>query len=185
MFIKVLSVVLVGLFGVHVAYAVSCASLDDCLRKADENLSNNIAIAMDYSKIACNDYGFAPACKSVGVYLIQSKNYDDAFTYGFTACLRDNGEGCYQVGWQYEKGLGISQDYFKASVYYDHACDLGSGDACLNVGAFFSVGKWYTKDLERAQGYFDLACQDNIQKGCDLYDRVTEALEKESNDADE
>lgn len=71
-----------------------------------------------------------------------------------------NASAYYNLGYYYDEGKGISQDYQKALYYYKKAADLGNSSACNNLGCMYDSGKGVARDYSLAVRYF--------QKGADL-----------------
>ena len=46
------------------------------------------------------------------------------------ACNLNESSGCYNLGYNYKHGLGLSKDINKAKSLYDKACRLGVKQAC-------------------------------------------------------
>ncbi len=66
----------------------------------------------------------------------------------------------YNLGYFYDSGKGISQDYQKALYHYKKAADLGNSNACNNLGFMYQFGHGIKKDCYTARDYY--------QKGADL-----------------
>ncbi len=80
-----------------------------------------------------------------------TKNYDAAFKL-FTTVIekRDEPRAYNNLGWMYQRGLGVEKDTKKALEYYQKAADKGDAAAMVNIGNYYEAlkdykeaGKWY------------------------------------------
>ncbi|GAB6079012.1 tetratricopeptide repeat protein [Hydrogenobaculum acidophilum] len=49
------------------------------------------------------------------------------------ACEFGSGLSCFHLGWLYEYGQGVPQNYLKADTLSEKACEMDSGTACSNL----------------------------------------------------
>ena len=66
------------------------------------------------------------------------------------------------LGWIYENGLGVPQNYKTSAKWYSKAADQGHGGAQLNLGNFYDNGRGLPKDYKKAAAYFSRAAENNI-----------------------
>ena len=66
------------------------------------------------------------------------------------------------LGWLYEKGLGVAQNYQISAMWYRKAADQGHGGAQLNLGNFYDNGTGFAKDYKKAAAYFAKSAENNI-----------------------
>lgn len=76
------------------------------------------------------------------------------------AYYNNNASAYYNLGYFYNFGKGVEQDYQKALYYYKKAADLGNSNACNNLGFMYKYGNGTKKDCYTARDYY--------QKGADL-----------------
>ncbi|MEI6596406.1 MAG: hypothetical protein WCO28_12650, partial [Bacteroidota bacterium] len=70
--------------------------------------------------------------------------------------------GMINLGFLYDKGLGVTQDYTQAKFWYQKAADLGNSKAMVNLGIFYHLGRGVTQDYTQAKFWY--------QKAADLGD---------------
>jgi len=61
------------------------------------------------------------------------------------------------IGWLYEEGKGVTQDYKEAVKWYRLAAEQGYAAAQNNLGVLYFMGEGVTQDLVRAHMWFNLA----------------------------
>ena len=106
---------------------------------------------------------------------LESKSYTDAFRYCEKACNLDNGRGCNGLGFLYDRGNGVRQDYQQAKTYYEKACNLGEGFGCIFLGKLYdNPGAGGRTDAKKAKEYYGKACDLGEQQGCDEYRKFNE-----------
>jgi uncharacterized protein len=89
------------------------------------------------------------------------------------ACNGGNMHGCTILGYLYEHGLGVAQDYNQARSLFQKACDGGDMIACSNLGGLYGDGKGVPRDYAQARSLYQKACGGGDMAGCnnlgDLY----------------
>ena len=55
-----------------------------------------------------------------------------------------------QIGWHYEKGVGVRQSYSEAASWYRKAADQGVMDAMTNLGNLYEFGQGVPEDWVQA-----------------------------------
>lgn len=116
----------------------------------------NIEFDEDYKKIMLKspDYLY-----NEGKKLENSKNYIHAIEYYKKAAEHNHLDALVSLGYLYDMGYGVPQDYKLAVEYYQKAADLNSAWAMNNLGASYADGngveqnydiamKWYKKAAE-------------------------------------
>jgi hypothetical protein len=76
---------------------------------------------------------------------------------------------CVNVGYDYQQGLGVAQDYSTAAVFYGKACDDKSregAEGCADLGWLLEMGFGVTKDEVKSLGLYKLACGLGAKLGC-------------------
>jgi TPR repeat protein len=63
----------------------------------------------------------------------------------------------HDLGFMYDKGLGVQQDYAKAAVWYRRAAEKGEPLAQNNLGILYAVGKGVPQDYVLAYMWLNLA----------------------------
>ena len=74
-----------------------------------------------------------------------------------------------RVGWMYETGNGISQDYAEAVKWYRKAAEQGNANAQCNLGYMYENGYGVTKDYAEAVKWYRKAAEQGYARGqCNL-----------------
>jgi TPR repeat protein len=80
---------------------------------------------------------------------------------GFNDCKVKAEQGDVQsqasLGWMYDKGKGVSQDYEKAVYWYQKAADQGDANGQLNLGLMYDKGRGVEQDYEKAVYWYQKA----------------------------
>ena len=82
------------------------------------------------------------------------------------ACDSGYSKGCFQLGYSYSNGQGVSQDKVKAFELYTKACDGGYAKSCHNLGYFYYKGEATKQDYYKANELFKKACDNDISTSC-------------------
>ena len=115
--------------------------------------------------------------------------FESAFRYCEKACSKYDGAGCTRLGWLYDQGRGVRQDFQEAQTYYEKACNLSDADGCRYLGILYEVGwggvrqnkkfakEYYGRacDLGSELGCYK-ACDLGSQKGCDEFRKLNEPV---------
>lgn len=64
--------------------------------------------------------------------LLDSSQYREPLAFCQEACNMNKGTGCNNLGWLYDNGLGVRQNFRTAKEYYGKACDSGDQQGCDN-----------------------------------------------------
>jgi uncharacterized protein len=94
-----------------------------------------------------------------GVRLYQSGNQAGAAKPFLAAAQAGNSKAQLQIGWHYEKGVGVAQSYAEAARWYRRSAEQGNGSAMKNLGQLYEEGlgvpedwmeaaRWYRKSAE-------------------------------------
>lgn len=75
--------------------------------------------------------------------------------------------GYINLGYMYEKSLGVDKDLKKAFDYYNKSANLGNINGIRNVGICYRDGIGTKKDYELAEKYFSKACDKGVKKACE------------------
>ncbi len=71
----------------------------------------------------------------------------------------------YRLGWLYERGLGVAQDYAKAHQWFAKAIANGDADAIARTGVLYELGLGVEKDYSKAADYYQRAIRANSAAG--------------------
>jgi len=57
-----------------------------------------------------------------------------------------NANGCYSLGFLYDNGQGVNQDYIKAAELFKKSCDMGYANGCYSLGLLYDNGQGVNQD---------------------------------------
>lgn len=82
-------------------------------------------------------------------------------------CFFNQGDKCYAVGLDYQKGTDtIKKDENKALKYLEKGCELDNAESCINLGLYYFDEENEKRNLEKSFKYSKRACLlDNVD-GC-------------------
>ncbi|WP_406038751.1 tetratricopeptide repeat protein [Succinimonas sp.] len=90
--------------------------------------------------------------------LYDSKKYSEALPMCEKSCNLNNGIACFILGFMYEFGKGVAQDYQQTKTYYDKACNLDFDEGCSMLGILYETGKGVGQNFQMAKEYYGKAC---------------------------
>lgn len=83
-------------------------------------------------------------------------------------CNNGNAWSCVDLGYLYNFGEGVKQDYKKASELFGKSCEMGYAVGCYNLGIYY----YNRRDYNTAMEFYGKACDLGEQKGCDAYKKI-------------
>ncbi len=86
------------------------------------------------------------------------KNSNDAEAKNFISKYTQSAAQC-NLGYMYEKGNGVSEDYSEAVRWYREAAEQGYATAQYNLGCMYYGGKGVSKDYTEAIRWFRMAAE--------------------------
>ncbi|MBW2527840.1 MAG: sel1 repeat family protein, partial [Deltaproteobacteria bacterium] len=81
-------------------------------------------------------------------------------------CSLDHGGSCLNLGWAYERGIGVDKDLSRAFKLYAKSCKLGTTEGCRALAFMYLNGLGVDADPGKALGYYRDACQAGDALGC-------------------
>ena len=97
--------------------------------------------------------GYAPAQESLGRYFLfcnSSIDYKLAVVWLMRSAEQGFASGQFNLGWCYEKGKGVAQNYTEAVSWYRKAANQGHPTAQNNLGVCYREGKGVEQDYVEA-----------------------------------
>lgn len=85
-----------------------------------------------------------------GQSAFREKRYGDAAKAYREAGDAGNPTAMFNLGYLYEKGMGVSQDYQQSRQWYEMAAAGGNADAMGNIGFFYDYGEGVPQDYQQA-----------------------------------
>ena len=104
-----------------------------------------------------------------GLNAYKANDYQKAKELFEKACDSKNARACFNLGFLYSKGKGVSQDDQKASKLWQKACDGNDALACYNLGLLYKKGQGVKQNSQQAKTLFNKACYFGFQNACEYY----------------
>lgn len=96
---------------------------------------------------------------SLGTEAEEQKLYENAFQYYRQAAEKNYVDAMFKVGYFYNCGYGVSQDYAESVKWYQKAAEKGHVVAMNNLGAQYEDGKGVDKNIETAKEWYQKAAE--------------------------
>jgi TPR repeat protein len=90
---------------------------------------------------------------------VSEPNYMETYKWYSMAAKSSHKKALYHLGFLYEKGFGVSQDYHEAIRLYDQATQQSNDDALYRLGVAYYYGKGVEVDLKKVIEYFKYAAE--------------------------
>ena len=130
----------------------------------DESAEDNMI------KNACFWLGWIMACNETDEDDTESVSwYEKAMEKGAVSAINN-------LGWMYEKGQGVQQDYEKAMELYKQAADAGNNYAMNSLGRIYENGYCGQVNLEEALKWYKLAAENDFDGAQESVERVLQAM---------
>ena len=81
-------------------------------------------------------------------------------------------ESQFMLGYLYDTGDGVKQDYTKARQWYEKAAAQEYVNAQGMLGVMYELGVGVERNITTAKEWFKRACDNGDQRGCDAYSRL-------------
>ena len=111
----------------------------------------------------------AEQLRAKGVEFQGKKEYNSAVQYYHRAALMGYDVAQCDLGYCYDKGLGVTQDYTEAVKWYRKAAEQGHARAQDNLGVCYELGQGVTKDIAEAVKWYRKAAEQGLANAqCNL-----------------
>jgi len=80
------------------------------------------------------------------------------------------------LGWMYQNGSGVPQDYFLAAKWYQSAATQGHGGAQYELGLLHNKGQGVTQDYVLAHMWLNLSASQAVGEDRDFKVRIRNAV---------
>ncbi|MEM8553344.1 MAG: hypothetical protein AAGF71_00825 [Pseudomonadota bacterium] len=127
-------------------------------------LAADPATQLDMLVAACAD-GVTDECDQRGVDRYEVDAYY-AHRLWTAACAGGRASSCTNLGFLYERGLGVDQDYARAYELYEQGCDGGNAIGCTNLGVLYDEGHGVDQDYASAHELYEQGCDGGNALGC-------------------
>lgn len=82
----------------------------------------------------------------------------------------------YNLGFMYERGEGVGQDYAEAAHWFRRAAEQGEVEAQNNLGVLYAAGRGVQRDFVQAYMWFELAAAGGNEKARQNRDRLARTM---------
>lgn len=93
------------------------------------------------------------------VRLAEQGQYEEAATRLRLLAQQGHAGAQYNLGFLYDMGWGVDQDFFAAFNWYSQAADRGLAQAQYNIGVMYYLGRGVDQNFEQAFDYYTLAAE--------------------------
>ena len=90
------------------------------------------------------------------------ENYTEAFKCFQKVAEQGNADAQLYLGFMYEDGRGVKQDYFKAVEWYQKAAEQGYADAQFFLSNMYYAGKGVKQDYFKAVEWYQKAAEQGV-----------------------
>src|SRR3989338_2364289 len=94
-----------------------------------------------------------------GLAAYKKGNYAEAMSELLPLAKKGNARAQYNLGFMYELGKGIPQDYQEAVMWYRKAAEQGHADAQFNLGLMYAQGHGVIQDYPEAVMWYRRAAE--------------------------
>ncbi|MCE2029791.1 caspase family protein [Sessilibacter corallicola] len=81
-------------------------------------------------------------------------------------CNNGNTSDCVSLGYDFDIGDGVPQNYTKASELYLKGCEGGEARGCTNLGVLYEKGRGVTQNYTKARDLYLKGCEGGEARGC-------------------
>ncbi len=116
-------------------------------------------------------HGYRPAVVNLALHLLQSnlsENEEEVFKLLTQASKDGTREAWSLLGFCYEKGVGVKQDFAQAAKWYMKSAKAGMVDGMHNIGVLLFTGVGIQKNYQEAFRWESRACDEADLRGCAL-----------------
>jgi TPR repeat protein len=116
------------------------------------------------------------ASLGAGVAAFNRQNYNVAAVIFGPLAEAGDARAQYYLGFMYETGRGVPQDYVTAVYWYRRAANQGETTAQFRLGLLFDKGQGTAQDYVQAHLWLDLAAAHSPPPTRDYYARLRDAM---------
>jgi TPR repeat protein len=105
-------------------------------------------------------------------YQMNEDNKKRVFAVFKTGADHGDANSMRNLGWAYENGFGVAQDYAKAREWYEKTADKGNTMAMFNLGGLYLKGKGVAQDYAKAREWFQKAANEGDTEAMAYLERL-------------
>ena len=118
---------------------------------------------------------FSFASLQDGVYFFKKKDYKKALKE-FLITAKDGMIAKYNIGYMYERGLGVKKNLEMAVKFYEMSANDGYAPAALKVGIAYLKGIGVKANLRKALYYLQIASKEGNKEAKQILDIIKQKL---------
>lgn len=80
------------------------------------------------------------------------------------SCNDGDARACYNIGFFYELGKGVKQDFKIAADFYQRACNGNDAYGCFRMGFKHERGEGVAQDFKKSASFYQKACDSGISE---------------------
>ncbi len=92
-------------------------------------------------------------------------DFDSLFREMSALAEKGYSQAQFRLGWIYERGIGVAQDFAKAREWYAKAMANGNADALARMGLLYEFGLGVEKSFDKAAEYYQRAIREDNASG--------------------
>jgi TPR repeat protein len=105
-------------------------------------------------------------CFAEGERLYDGQNMKEAAEWFLRAARLGHAKAQLQIGWHFETGIGVRQDFGAALEWYRKSADQGNGQAMSNLGTLCEDGLGTRQDWVQAAQWYRRGADANTAQAC-------------------
>lgn len=96
------------------------------------------------------------------VRLAEQRKYEEAASRLRVLAQRGHPGAQYNLGFLYDMGYGVAQDFYAAFNWYSLAADSGLAEAQYNIGVMYYLGRGVDQDIGKAVEWYERAANGGL-----------------------
>ena len=105
----------------------------------------------------------------IGILLLLNLSFGQNIQELTKEATRGNADAQVNLGWMYNFGMGVRQNYAEAFKWYKLAAEQGDASAQVKLGWMYNFGMGVRQNYSEAKEWFGKSCDNGSQEGCDAY----------------
>ena len=89
--------------------------------------------------------------------------YDDRLTAELPAAEQGDAEAQYKIGWMYQEGQGVEQDFKEALKWFQKSAEQGHADGQTSLGGMYYSGEGVEQDNATSYAWWNIAATNGVE----------------------
>ncbi|WP_281951265.1 tetratricopeptide repeat protein [Nitrosophilus kaiyonis] len=100
-------------------------------------------------------------------FILKASEKGEYYFNNLQKCEKGIGSACTEIGFMYDKAIGVAKNDYKAVEFYSRGCDLDDQRGCVNLGVMWEKEQANLKrDEKKIMELFTTACEEDYGYGC-------------------